>query len=422
MSATLKSEGGSVVVRIPVARKPLRQGSKIYFILCQATGRVKCGVAVDPRARLGDLQVGSPTPLKLIAEIDGDHRKENAIHHRLDRWHIHGEWFHFVPEVCEIIVHEVSLHLKALYLGESVVRTFAVLWRKRHRGRKVIRRTALAVIVLSSTHMAGRANASYGEIFGIELAKSQLIEIGCTNVLDAQRYIGNAPRNGGKYGVVPHRSAHNNRICVGLNDLFKRKMVCGRTEYPSRGNWSSQSHCLYDGEGWLAIWETPSHARDIKNAGGPQSWRFAVVSPRETNTYVSYIPGLPQTTHVEMSVSNICPQFLLGSSFSALHQTAGCQIKSDSRKEQQSGEPRHERVSDFESIAKKRRPELGSLLFAVLCLGLAFPAAAFASDSWHSGRRVVGGAVFCIVALMGLQSTIGVLLGIDGWSIWRMLQ
>lgn len=125
MSATLKSESGSVVVRMPLARKPLRQGSKIYFILCQATGRVKCGVAVDPRARLGDLQVGSPTPLKLIAEIDGDHRKENAIHHRLDRWHIHGEWFHFVPEVCEIIVHEVSLHLKALYLGENVVRTFA---------------------------------------------------------------------------------------------------------------------------------------------------------------------------------------------------------------------------------------------------------------------------------------------------------
>lgn len=125
MSATLKAEGGSVVVSMPVARKPLRHGSKIYFILCQATGRVKCGVAVDPRARLGELQVGSPTPLKLIAEIDGDHRRENAIHDRLDRWHIHGEWFHFVPEVCEIIVHEVSLHLKALYLGESVVRTFA---------------------------------------------------------------------------------------------------------------------------------------------------------------------------------------------------------------------------------------------------------------------------------------------------------
>lgn len=127
MSATLKSEGGAVVVRMPVARKQrdARQGPKIYFILCQVTGRVKCGVANDPRSRLGELQVGSPTPLKLIAEIDGDHRKENAIHDRLDRWHIHGEWFHFVPEVCEIMVHEVSLHLKALYLGESVVRIFS---------------------------------------------------------------------------------------------------------------------------------------------------------------------------------------------------------------------------------------------------------------------------------------------------------
>jgi hypothetical protein len=138
MSVTLKSDGHVVDVEMPsirrsdrrrmlVARKPrdLRRGSKIYFILCQATGRVKCGVANDPRARLMGLQVGSPTPLKLIAEIDGDDAKEKLIHRRLDRWHIHGEWFHYVPEVCDIIVDEISSFFKRLYLGDIIARTYA---------------------------------------------------------------------------------------------------------------------------------------------------------------------------------------------------------------------------------------------------------------------------------------------------------
>jgi hypothetical protein len=139
MSAMFKSDDNVVVVKMPnsgradrrrvrlLARKPrdLSRGSKIYFILCQTTGRVKCGVASDPRARLGDLQVGSPTPLKLVAELDGDQAKENAVHRRLAQWHIHGEWFHYVPEVCEVIVDEISKHLKDLYLGKTIVRTFA---------------------------------------------------------------------------------------------------------------------------------------------------------------------------------------------------------------------------------------------------------------------------------------------------------
>jgi hypothetical protein len=65
------------------------------------------------------------TPLKLVAELDGDQAKENAVHRRLAQWHIHGEWFHYVPEVCEVIVDEISKHLKDLYLGKTIVRTFA---------------------------------------------------------------------------------------------------------------------------------------------------------------------------------------------------------------------------------------------------------------------------------------------------------
>ena len=125
MSAMLKPDESNVIMRKPVERKPLktRHGSKIYFILCQTTGRVKCGVASDTRARLASLQTGSPTPLKLIAEIDGDDAKEKIIHRRLDRWHIHGEWFSYVPEVCALIVDEISSYFKGLYLGDCIVRT-----------------------------------------------------------------------------------------------------------------------------------------------------------------------------------------------------------------------------------------------------------------------------------------------------------
>ncbi len=122
MSMLNSDDDRTVNARKLVERKPREGRTKIYFILCQATGRVKCGVASDPRVRLAGLQTGSPTPLKLIAEIDGSESKEKLIHRRLERWHIHGEWFHYLPEVCDIIVDEIANHLKDLYHGDCLVR------------------------------------------------------------------------------------------------------------------------------------------------------------------------------------------------------------------------------------------------------------------------------------------------------------
>jgi hypothetical protein len=119
--------------------------------------------------------------------------------------------------------------------------------------------------------------------------------------------------------------------------------------------------------------------------------------------------------------TDVSPKLLLRSFLGTGNEAAGSQPKGNRGEEQQRGERSNESIRDFEPIAKKRRPELGSLLFAVLCLELTLPAA-FASDAWRSGRHNVGGFMFCIVALMGLQSTFGLLLGLDGWSIWRMLQ
>lgn len=123
MSAMLKPNDNTVFANKSPGRRARGIGhtTKVYFILCQATGRVKCGIATDTRARLAGLQVGSPTPLELIAEINGDGSKERLIHRRLAQWHIHGEWFQYVPEVCDIIVDEIASHLKDLYVGNCLV-------------------------------------------------------------------------------------------------------------------------------------------------------------------------------------------------------------------------------------------------------------------------------------------------------------
>lgn len=126
MSMLNSGDDRALMARQLAERKPREgQRSKVYFILCQATGRVKCGVASDPRTRLASLQVGSPTPLKLVAEIDGSESKERLIHRRLERWHIHGEWFHYVPDVCDVIVDEISNYLKDLYQSDCLMQETA---------------------------------------------------------------------------------------------------------------------------------------------------------------------------------------------------------------------------------------------------------------------------------------------------------
>jgi hypothetical protein len=120
-----ENEGRLVLRRKPLARIPraVRIGPKIYFVLCQMTGRVKCGIAANPRARLADLQVGSPTVLQLIGEMSGDVSKEKAIHRKMARWRVHGEWFHYVPDVYDIIVEELTSHVEDRYHGLYVART-----------------------------------------------------------------------------------------------------------------------------------------------------------------------------------------------------------------------------------------------------------------------------------------------------------
>ncbi|MBN9007259.1 MAG: GIY-YIG nuclease family protein [Rhizobiales bacterium] len=100
--------------RKPIARKsiPLRLRQKMYFIFCETTQSIKCGIATSTYKRLFCLQTGSPTILRLVAEIEGDRERERAVHRRLTHFRRHGEWFRYTNDVREIIIEELTSHLR----------------------------------------------------------------------------------------------------------------------------------------------------------------------------------------------------------------------------------------------------------------------------------------------------------------------
>jgi hypothetical protein len=65
----------------------------VYFIRCESTGLVKIGKAKDPRRRLAELQVGSASPLVLVAVAPGGQKRERALHAEFWERRKRGEWF-----------------------------------------------------------------------------------------------------------------------------------------------------------------------------------------------------------------------------------------------------------------------------------------------------------------------------------------
>ncbi len=53
----------------------------------------KIGYAGNPEWRLGELQVGSPFPLRLVRTWTGSKKIEKHVHAIVNMYRIHGEWF-----------------------------------------------------------------------------------------------------------------------------------------------------------------------------------------------------------------------------------------------------------------------------------------------------------------------------------------
>lgn len=65
----------------------------VYIILSEEIHAIKVGLAKDPLRRMGNLQVGCPYTLRLLAYGPGDRKMEKDLHHRLRYSHMRGEWF-----------------------------------------------------------------------------------------------------------------------------------------------------------------------------------------------------------------------------------------------------------------------------------------------------------------------------------------
>ena len=70
----------------------------VYLVGCKRSRRVKIGcTSGDPAARLADLQIGSPYPLRLLWVSSPEHgiATELKLHRLFTGYRTHGEWFDF---------------------------------------------------------------------------------------------------------------------------------------------------------------------------------------------------------------------------------------------------------------------------------------------------------------------------------------
>jgi hypothetical protein len=77
----------------------------VYAVRAVTVGRIKIGYSIDPESRLGNLQIGSPDILEIIATWPGTEDGERSLHKHLSQWRTHGEWFESSEVVWDTIKH-----------------------------------------------------------------------------------------------------------------------------------------------------------------------------------------------------------------------------------------------------------------------------------------------------------------------------
>ena len=75
----------------------------VYFIASDDLLRVKIGTTDGLDRRRADLQRCCPSPLLLLAEIDGGYAVEATLHQRFADARLHGEWFQVTEDLAALI-------------------------------------------------------------------------------------------------------------------------------------------------------------------------------------------------------------------------------------------------------------------------------------------------------------------------------
>jgi len=75
----------------------------IYFIQNGQNGDIKIGTSQSPKKRLAELQIGTPSKLKLLKTINGNKNDEMKLHQQFHHLKIRGEWFKLSDELLNYI-------------------------------------------------------------------------------------------------------------------------------------------------------------------------------------------------------------------------------------------------------------------------------------------------------------------------------
>lgn len=132
----------------------------VYFIQAQESRMVKIGYAVDPIARLAELQTGNHDVLAIIRVVSGAQFTEGCFHHFFAQNRVRGEWFIFDERMLTLEPDDVEIPANLVRemrdrAGENQVRFAARLgvhqsvisrWEKRGIPSRGVARKAIELL------------------------------------------------------------------------------------------------------------------------------------------------------------------------------------------------------------------------------------------------------------------------------------
>lgn len=78
--------------------------TRIYFILCLLTQRIKIGISDTVEYRFNQLRAANGDDIQLLGTVPGGFEQEQEIHRELEAYHVHHEFFDFTaPEVKQVV-------------------------------------------------------------------------------------------------------------------------------------------------------------------------------------------------------------------------------------------------------------------------------------------------------------------------------
>jgi hypothetical protein len=80
----------------------------VYFLQPVGGGPIKIGHSKHPLTRLQDVMRWSPTPLEVLAEIEGTMALERWLHRKLAAYRMHFEWFRPQAPVLEVVQQAIA--------------------------------------------------------------------------------------------------------------------------------------------------------------------------------------------------------------------------------------------------------------------------------------------------------------------------